>query len=994
MNINKRTTVNTIIAILTVMLSVWPAFGQSVTLRGQVVDELNGIIPDAEIILIGADGKQQKTRSDKSGYFSIANVQAGTYTLTSSFKGFQTHVTSDLKVPVAGGSLKVTMTVAAVNVSTDVSSDSGGVSLENDQNMNATILGEEFIKGLPDNEDELREYLNALAGPSAAAGNGGGAQIMVDGFSGGKLPPKNAIAQIRINSNPFSAEFSRGMGGGRVEVITKPGYADWRGSGFWTIRNSALDARNAFASTKPDFMSNRFNFDLGGPVIKKKMSVFMNFYRDMSDGSAVTSPILDESKGIQSFNVPFESKTTTAFFNTDYLLNDKNTLKLSYDIRKTDIYNNEFSPQMGGFMMFGGGGFGGGFGGRGGGGGSGALNLMSDSGSSIYSKNHTFRFGETWIVNPKMIHEARFEFERESSNRIAASEGLSLVAFGSFINGGSTCCPSNSANDSYEYQDYLTYTSRGSKHNIKGGIQLQYDTYYDNSRNNFNGTFTFASLSVFNKAVASLSSTTREGIPGLQFTYNQGETLLDYGMFTGSWFINEDWKVKDNLQLSFGLRHEFQNHFSDKLNFAPRFGITWSPFRDKKTIIRAGGGIYYDRYSNGQYANILRYNGTTQLSFTVNNAKYGTTLAEAKTLNPVSSIPTESSASNVYLLGDNLKAPYDINAMVSVERQLPKGLVGTVSWFHSKGINQFRTRNINAKLNGVRFTDPTLGNMMQIESSADNKTDRLSFNVNKRMGKVMVFGGYNLSWIKSNGEGNPADNFNTSSEWGRSGGDSRHSVFTGAMITLPMGFRANTFIFGRSGSPFNITMGRDFNGDGNPNNDRPINPVTGQYLGRNSNLTKEYYEHPQFSMIQVSSKGTPWEATAQNITLSQYMKHFYPDGVTAEGPGFFNANLSISKSIGFGKSNNVASSQGGGMGGPGGGRGGGGGGMRGGGPMMMGGGGSENSRFNLTFQVSLNNVFNRVNYRNYQGTLGTALFNRSNAASEARRIEFTTRFNF
>src|SRR5262249_12114850 len=152
-------------------------------------------------------------------------------------------VQSGLRIPQAAP-MKVVMKVAAVTIVTDVTAESKHISVEPDQNLSATVLDEDFImNNLPDNEDDLRAYLQALAG-AVAGGVGGGqgqAQIFVDGFSGGRLPPREAIFQIRINQNPFTAEFSN-PGFGRIEIVTKPGRDQWRGSVSFNARTSSLDA--------------------------------------------------------------------------------------------------------------------------------------------------------------------------------------------------------------------------------------------------------------------------------------------------------------------------------------------------------------------------------------------------------------------------------------------------------------------------------------------------------------------------------------------------------------------------------------------------------------------------------------------------------------------------------------------------------------------------------------------------------------------------------
>ena len=416
-----------------------------------------------------------------------------------------------------------------------------------------------------------------------------------------------------------------------------------------------------------------------------------------------------------------------------------------------------------------------------------------------------------------------------------------------------------------------------------------------------------------------------------------------------------------------------------------------------------------------QYENSIRYGGggaALQQSFTVRDAVFGRTTAEAMARNTLSLAQNNT----IRPLANDLKSPYDLNGSLTVEQQLPKGVAGTFTYNFSRGINQFRTRNINAPqfINGVLTPrNPALGVVLQTESSALNENNRFIFQLNRRMGKVMAFGSYTLGWSKSNGDGTPADSFNLLSEWGRSSFDRRHNFSVGSFVTLPKNFRLNFTAFASSGSPFNITTGSDDNRDGLVS-DRPLD-VNGNPLQRNANLPASFYVSRSFDR-EICPPGA--SCTDPNdpkkrinlVTLRKYMQDNFPNGVRAQSPGVFDVSASLNKTIGFGKpKNNVAQTsgqpgggdrggRGGGPGGGGGGRGGGGGpggGGGGGGPMMMGmGGGSETSRYTLTFSVNASNIFNRVNYGGYSGTLGSSFFGRSSGANSARQLDFGVRFGF
>ncbi|NOT63724.1 MAG: hypothetical protein HOP19_26215 [Acidobacteria bacterium] len=931
---------------LTLITAAQTAF----TLRGSVVDETDAVIPGATVTLTGADGKARTVTSGADGAFALPQLATGVYQVTVNFDGFEPYAQSGLQLAANAGPLKVVLKVAQMNIVTNVSAEDPQDTTDPTKNLNATVLDEATIQAIvPDNEEDMQTFLQGLAG-------GQNAQVYVDGFTGGRLPPREAIMQIRVNQNPFTAEFSQ-PGMGRVEIVTKPGRDQWRGSVGFNFRNSAVDARNAFAVTKPDLNQNRFQFNLSGPIIAKKMSFFANAERRTLEGSNnVVARTLDGT-----FTANVNAPNTSTFFNlrTDYLLNDKNTLNVSYNRFGNSSINREFAAR------FGGGGFGGpgGGGGNGGGGGfgggvSGTSYLLPERGSNADSTNNTLQVGETMIINPKLIMETRVRFIRESRNTTADTTAVAINVLDAFNGGGATCCPSTTKENNLEWQQYLTWTQKA--HTIKGGTQLMRYSINDNTASNFNGTYTFSSLDLYRQVINGERDANGNLIRPTQFTISQGDPRLQFTQLQGASFIQDDWRVKPNLTLSLGLRHEFQSQLGDANNFAPRIGIAWSPGKSRTTTVRIGGGIFYSRLTDNVYSNVLRYDGTRQQSFVINNPAWPNAFAEDATITTARTIRR--------VLDSQLAAPYSVNFNASVERQLPLGFVATTTFMFNRGIHQFRSRNINAPLNGVR-PDATQGNIYQIESSALSQSQGLMFGLQRRMGKTFqVFSNYTLSRTMSDSDsalGVPMNNYDLSSEWGRSAMDRRHTLFVGGSINLPKGIRLSPFVTASSGSPFNITTGKENNGD-TEINDRPFG------LSRNGNLLPSLY-----SLL------TP--------AMQSYLTTYYPNGVNANGPGAFNVNMSVAKTFSFGERKNANAAAADQSGGP---RGGG---MRGGpgGPGGgMFGGGNETGRFNLSLSAQITNVLNRVNYGAYSGVLSSPYFGQANSASGARQLEIGLRFSF
>jgi hypothetical protein len=185
-------------------LLVSPLFGQSQgTLRGRVLDPQGSVVAGAVIVLIDSDGSTITTPSDNSGSFSIS-AEPGIYTLQARARGFSLFQSL---VEITRGtttSLDLELSLAVEDEEITVESEGASLQLSPEMNVGAMILSGEDLDALPDDPDELAEALEALAGPSAGPSGG---QIYIDGFTGGRLPPKSSIREIRINQNPFSSEY-------------------------------------------------------------------------------------------------------------------------------------------------------------------------------------------------------------------------------------------------------------------------------------------------------------------------------------------------------------------------------------------------------------------------------------------------------------------------------------------------------------------------------------------------------------------------------------------------------------------------------------------------------------------------------------------------------------------------------------------------------------------------------------------------------------------
>ena len=959
-------------------------FGQQTgSIGGQVQDTLGAVVVGATVTVVGADGTEKTATSNSQGVFAVTGLAPGTYTVRVSAPNFALYENTEVAV-AAGDRAELTalLTVEAVDEQVEVGG-SEGVSTDPQNNVGATVLTEAELDALPDDPDELEAALQALAGPGAGP-NGG--QIYIDGFEGGQLPPKESIREIRINSNPFSAEYDR-LGFGRIEILTKPGADKFRGSAFFNFNDESLNSRNPFALNRAPSQQRFFGGNVSGPIQKGKSSYFIDINnRDVDNNTVVNALLLDANLNPVSFREEFQVPNRRFSFSPriDYAINDNNTLVARYSFQKSSVSNQ----------------------------GIGNFSLPSRA-YETDNIEHEFRLTETMIVNPTTINETRFEYDWEKREQSGDNSIPTINVADAFTGGGSQIGLSFDRSREWELQNYTT-TSLGanSEHALKFGVRIRSLSVADRSENNFGGSFTFTNLDNFREAILG------NQIPR-QFTVTTGNpeqkvSRTDYGLF-----VTDDWRVNPGLTLSFGLRYENQTNVSDNFNFAPRLAFAWSPgaggATPAKTVFRGGFGVFYERFSENLTLQALRFNGSEQLNLVVSSTdpdpiRQAAAIALLQqpvfTVGGVTNVPTAEEilaalpqSNTVRTVAPDLKIPVMSQWMFGIERQLPARTTMGVFYIGSRTQNVLRSRNINAPIcpdqldcdNAVR-PEPTLGNIYQYESNG--VLDQNRFNVNIRSMFIpgfTVFGNYSLGFSKGDSDGAgsfPSYSYDLSDEYGRSSGDIRHNFVLGGNFSLPWGISASPFIIANSGRPFNITRGIDVNGD-SLFTERPTFGELGaqcDLLGLNASYCDVAGEDPN-SIIPRN-----W----------------------GQSPKFFSVNLRLSKNIGFGSSPQSAAApadgqQGpaiGGMAGMGrGGRGGGRGGRGGRGGGFAGGG--ERKPYNLNLGISFNNLFNNVNYGTPVGNLSSSRFGQSTSTSGGfggfggggggaanRRIELSARFSW
>lgn len=981
-------------AVLLLAAALWagPSAVAQSSLHGAVTDPSGAAVPNALIQLRGPAG-EKRANTDISGQYSVANLQPGNYVVRAIAKGF---TVAQKEVSVSGStSLDLTLTIEAEAQVVNVQDEANKVNVDPDSNGGALILGEKELAVLPDDPDELEQALQALAGPGAGP-NGG--QIYIDGFTGGKLPPKASIREVRVNSNPFSPEYDR-PGFGRIEILTKPGSDKIRGQAFMQFNNETLNSRSPLLaqSDRPPYRQLFYGLNLSGPVIKNKASFGFDFDRRSIDENAfILATTLDNQFNPVAINqAVLTPQTRTSFVpRFDYSINASNTLVLRYQNTRIGLDKQ----------------------------GIGSFNLDT-MGYNETSSENTFQATETAILSPRAINETRFQYMRTNTSYSADSTAAALSVQGAFATGGALIGNSSTLNNRWELSNNTTFTHQ--THTFKWGGRIRQSFIDDTSLNNFAGTYSFfggmgPELDSNNQAIAgtsieltaleryrrtllfqsmNLSAAQIRALGGgaSQFTLNAGTQLTSVNQFDIGLFVNDDWRIRPNLTLSYGLRYETQTNIRDFSDIAPRIGIAWgigaAPGKTAKTILRAGFGSFYDRIADNVALQMQRYNGTTQQSYVILNPDTYPTVPTG------ASLAASQQPQQLQVLFNDIRAPRVYQASVGIERQINRYFKLSSNYIYNRGVHLLRTRDINAPVNGVYpFGDQQL--RMLTESTGSSRSNMLMISPNLNYKKIFLFGFYGLSYGQADNEGQPADPYNLRAEWGPSSfADVRHRLLLGTNIPLPWKLNVSPFFIANSGSPYNITTGRDLNGD-TFTSERPA--LLSGVSAAACTGTNQVYESA-FGCFNLN----PVAGTSIGRNY-------------ARGPASVNLNLRLARSWAFGDRGESGLAENGpppGMGGirGGGGPGGGGpGGPGGGGPPPGGGpggggpggmfGSSSGKKYNLTLSLNVRNIMNHPNYAAPSGDLSSPYFGEYRslagfgpmgaASTYNRKLDIQLRFTF
>jgi hypothetical protein len=727
--------------------------------------------------------------------------------------------------------------------------------------------------------------------------------------------------------------------------------------------DSAFNSRSPFLGTAPlpGYDTIQFNGSLGGPLSKKASYSIDGQYRNINNIAVVNAQLQPLPAPLFTEAVSNPRSRVNVAPRLDYQVSTNNTLTVRYQYYWDKVVNDAVGQYT-----------------------------LPSAGYDIRSTEQTLQVSDTQVFGASIVNETRFQYLRDGSVQTPQSASPTIIVPYEFQGGGSNSGNITDRQNHYELQNYTSVAF--GKHVLKFGGRLRDLQETNGATSNFNGVFTFPTLAAF------------EANTPIQFTLTTGIPAASSNLFDAGLYIQDDWRWRPNVTISSGLRFETQNHISNHVDFAPRLGLAWGIGQGKaqapKTVLRGGWGMFYDRFTNDLVLQAERDNGLTQQEYIVTDPTFYPNIPPASTLQSAQTgVPT------IYRIQPNLHAPYTMQTAITVERTISKTVNMTVSYVNSRGVHELLTNNINAPLPGTYIVgQPASGirpngileNIYEYESEGVFKQNQLITNMNVRAGaRLSLNGYYALNYANSDTSGSgsfPSNPYDIGEDYGRAGFGIRDRAFFGGTVTLPKGFRMNPFMIVNSGSPFNVTVPLDLNGD-SILNDRPS-------LVSSATCPAVQTVSANILCTQLGTFNIMPAPGQRLIPINNYT-----------GPNQFSFNLQVSKTFGFGTKKELAGNgptggagRPGGLGrGIGGGPGGGGrGGARGGPGGPFGGAAADSQRYSITLSVNARNLFNIVNESTPAGNLGSRRFDTSNSlaggafgnASAVRMIQLQARFNF
>ena len=781
-----------------------PKPAPATTVQGVVADPTGAIVPNAEVDLVNADGSiAGTTKSDGVGNFLMAAPHVGSFTLVISEPGFETvHLPVTVRpnvvsavapaAHVMAAPLHITLPIAAVATNVRVNGDTDEDLTASEENRDSSVLTSSDLKALPIFDNDYVTAMSSFLDDSASGTGGSG--LMVDGVEANRATVSaSAVQEVRINQDPYSAQYYW-PGRGQMEIITKSAADKYHGQFNFLFRDSAMNAQNALAPSKPFEQRRVYEGSMTGPIFFAKKSSFLaSFNRAEEDLDSVVDativPTITDPTGQFQANVPSPTRDTEFSVRAAHQFGEKYSAYAQYSYEEWTGQNQSVGGQA----------------------------LASNGYNSEYHEDDTVVHVDS-TLSAVLLNQFSVVGEHDFNTHANVFEAPRVSVSGDFT-GGSAQGDYLSTEYNFRINDMVTWTH--GRHTVKFGAGIPHISRraFDDDTNAL-GTYTFGptlaadGVTVLQTALQNYTN----NLPS-EFSQNTGDVHFIYHQQEMGAFIQDQFKVNERFSVTPGVRYDWQNFLAQKrLGFSPRVSFAWVVDEDSKTVVRGGGGVYYDRFGSGPLLDLARYENARRRSVQIS---LNPAAEPATGCVPVSACATVTDQPpNLAELAPNAAIPYQMQYGFSVERQLGEKATGVISAYSTRGIHEFRSVDINAPTPESGYTerpDPNYGMIRQMQPYGFFEGSGMDVSYRGRLNKYFSgFGRYTWSHYESNTGGIgwfPQNQYAPNDEWSNASFDRRNRLGMYAMFNPKSVYNLAAGVFANTGRPWTITTGTDLYGD-------------------------------------------------------------------------------------------------------------------------------------------------------------------------------------
>jgi len=786
--------------------------------------------------------------TDTSGFFRLDLLPSGIYDVRLDLPGFASLVQKDVEVTL-GSAVRVDFQVQMTAIEEEIVVTATAQVVETTNPSVASSVSDTMIANLPLNGRDFLDFVAltpaSIPGDSGRVHVGGMRGIQnsfnIDGSNsqssffgeerGGTRPPftfsQAAIKEFQVLTSSYNLQFGNASGG-IINAITKSGTNDFQGEIFWYYRPDSFVSDYADERSSSDFNRDQFGATLGGPIVRDRLHFFVSY-----DGQKMEQPTNRYFRGFpDDRTAEWEALTGLSYANEVGSIvqtndNDSFLVKLDWQISDNHLLSvrDNYNDQEG-------------------------ENLTSGYSTGGWSNNgfeqnsfNSLVVNLTSVLTEDLFNELIVQIAHEERPRAANYTSIPEVRLGSSYDatfGQNQFLPNTLDEDRWQVIDNLTWFM--GKHTFKAGFNVDFVGFDDYFPRYANGQYYYRSWDQFFD----------DDLYRYTQAFSDYDFRVKYDTDYQSYYVQDEWRAKPNLTVTYGMRWDMQHHDNPKEtnplypatgdipddddNYAPRVGFAWDVEGDGKQVVRGGIGYFFDNTPVLLDANAMLTNGVRVVRI-VSSCAYGPCPSWPNTWDSLEDL--DAAAPSIFVFSPDFENPETLRMSLGYEVEVASNFSMGVDLIYSSTEKLERKQDQNIHPDGGETVDgrptyydpwgnpldPNFSQIMMFKSDAKANYKAVVLKARKRYSNGwMLDASYTFSRardtdsnersVSSTGSGYGEDQYNLSGDWGPSDYDVKHKFVASAAVALPYDFTVSAILFIRSGFPFTANDGRDLNTDG------------------------------------------------------------------------------------------------------------------------------------------------------------------------------------